>query len=116
MLGGHIGGMEPAVTVQGTVTLRGEIVDGKCWMGVMNPGSGKVHQDCAALCLRGGIPPLFVSGGEVYVLAGDGGKAFGPRAAMLAARPVEIRGTVERSAGTAFLKADAAGVRLLGRF
>jgi hypothetical protein len=44
----------------GTVTLTGEIVDAKCHFGVMNPGSGKVHRDCAARCISGGIPPGFL--------------------------------------------------------
>jgi hypothetical protein len=51
-------------------TLRGEIVDSKCFLGVMNPGSGQVHRDCAARCLSGGLPPLFVSGNEVMLLEG----------------------------------------------
>ena len=29
----------------GEVTLAGEIVDSKCYLGVMNPGNGKVHRD-----------------------------------------------------------------------
>jgi hypothetical protein len=41
----------------GELTLAGEIVDTKCFLGVMNPGEGKVHRECAALCLHGGIPP-----------------------------------------------------------
>jgi hypothetical protein len=31
----------------GEVQLTGEIVDSKCYFGVMNPGNGKVHRDCA---------------------------------------------------------------------
>ena len=43
------------------VTLRGEIVDSKCFLGVMVPGAGRTHKECASLCVRGGIPPaLFV--------------------------------------------------------
>jgi hypothetical protein len=34
----------------GSVRLRGEIVDSKCYLGVMNPGNGKVHRDCAVRC------------------------------------------------------------------
>src|SRR5206468_3964392 len=45
----------------GLVTLAGEIVDSKCYLGVMNPGNGKVHRDCAARCISGGIPPMFVA-------------------------------------------------------
>src|SRR5438309_8413739 len=35
----------------GAVSLTGEIVDSKCYLGVMNPGQGKVHRDCGARCL-----------------------------------------------------------------
>jgi hypothetical protein len=41
-------------------TLVGEIVDPKCYLGVMNPGHGKPHLSCAELCIRGGIPPVLV--------------------------------------------------------
>lgn len=45
----------------GRVTLRGEIVDSKCHLGAMKPGDGTTHKGCAVLCLRGGVPPLFIS-------------------------------------------------------
>jgi hypothetical protein len=45
----------------GTVTLVGEIIDPKCYLGGMKPGAGRTHKGCAVLCLRGGIPPMFVS-------------------------------------------------------
>ncbi|MGO9438441.1 MAG: hypothetical protein ACLP00_29555, partial [Terracidiphilus sp.] len=56
----------------GPVTVTGEIVDSKCYTGVMNPGRGKVHRDCAARCLSGGIPPIFISsdGEDQYLLVG----------------------------------------------
>ena len=64
----------------GFTTLIGEIVDTKCFLGVMNPGSGKVHRECAARCLSGGIPAAFLAEsaapGEnrLYVLtSADGG-------------------------------------------
>ena len=41
------------------VSLRGEIVDSKCFLGVMNPGERTVHRDCAVRCLAGGVPPMF---------------------------------------------------------
>ncbi len=54
-------GVAPAAAspaaASGTVTLTGELVDTKCYLGVMNPGRGKVHRGCAAECLRGGVPP-----------------------------------------------------------
>ena len=35
-------------------------MDSKCFFGVMNPGEGTVHRDCARVCLRGGIPPMLL--------------------------------------------------------
>jgi hypothetical protein len=45
----------------GPVTVTGELVDSKCYLGVMNPGQGKVHRDCATQCARGGVPVAMVS-------------------------------------------------------
>src|SRR6185369_14979761 len=50
----------PASEDLGRQSLTGEIVDSKCYLGVMNPGHTKPHRECASLCIRGGIPPLFV--------------------------------------------------------
>ena len=59
----------PAIAMpSATQTLRGEILDPKCFAGAMKPGDGKTHKGCAALCLRGGIPPVFRSGDELYLL------------------------------------------------
>jgi nitrite reductase/ring-hydroxylating ferredoxin subunit len=44
----------------GRRTIRGEILDSKCWLGVMKPASGTVHRGCATRCLSGGIPPLVI--------------------------------------------------------
>lgn len=45
----------------GVFRLDGEIVDSKCYMGVMNPGLGRSHRGCAARCLSGGLTPLFAA-------------------------------------------------------
>jgi len=42
----------------GNKKIRGEIIDPKCFFGVMKPGSGKTHKSCAARCLSGGIPAV----------------------------------------------------------
>ena len=44
-----------------TVTIVGEIVDAKCFLGAMKPGSGRGHKACATLCVQGGIPPVLFS-------------------------------------------------------
>lgn len=62
----------------GRVVLTGELVDTKCYFGVMRPATGKVHRACAVRCLSGGVPPgLLVrdgrGGGVVVMLTGSGG-------------------------------------------
>ena len=42
----------------GAIDIKGEIVDPKCFFGVMKPGEGKPHKDCAIRCILGGIPPV----------------------------------------------------------
>lgn len=62
----------PAHEVLKEVVLTGELVDTKCYFGVMRPATGKVHRGCAARCLSGGVPPGLLlrdnDGGAVVVL------------------------------------------------
>ena len=79
----------------GVATVAGEIVDSKCYLGVMNPGRGKVHRDCASRCLSGGIPPIFVSADDhrQFLLVGTDGKALGRDALReFVAEPLIIQG------------------------
>jgi hypothetical protein len=99
------------------VTLRGEIVDSKCFLGVMVPGAGTTHRDCASLCLRGGIPPaLFVreaDGTSSLVLLTGAEPSLRDRAAALAGEPVEMSGTIEQRGGWRVLRTDPDGWRAL---
>jgi hypothetical protein len=83
----------------GEVQLTGEIVDSKCYFGVMNPGAGKVHRDCAVRCISGGIPPAFLvcdsSGTLVTLLLANWKQELLDHVA----EPVTIRGHLSRSAG-----------------
>jgi hypothetical protein len=57
------------------IQVSGEVVDTKCFGGVMNPGFGKVHRACAARCLHGGIPPaLLTETGALYYLMDSAGE------------------------------------------
>ncbi len=102
----------------GPVTLAGEIVDSKCYFGVMNPGAGKVHRDCAARCLSGGIPPAFIAidpegRSHVYMLTNkDGGKIPADWAADHAARPITLCGDLMKSDDTETLYADLGSAHL----
>jgi hypothetical protein len=98
----------------GTVTVAGEIVDSKCYLGVMNPGQGKVHRDCAARCLSGGVPPIFVTadGHEQLLLVGLEGRALGRDVLReFIAEPVQIRGELLETGSTRLLKVDPSALR-----
>ncbi|MCX8473199.1 MAG: ferric reductase-like transmembrane domain-containing protein [Sediminibacterium sp.] len=47
------------ILIEKNIRLSGEIIDPKCYFGVMNPGEGKPHKACATLCISGGIMPVF---------------------------------------------------------
>jgi hypothetical protein len=90
-------GVQPVPVPLGVVQFTGEIVDSKCYFGVMNPGSGKVHRDCAARCISGGIPPaLLVRDAAGYartvLLAGWRRELLGR-----IAEPVTLRGRLDRT-------------------
>jgi len=49
----------PKTTNPTPIRLKGEILDPKCYFGVMKPAEGKIHKSCAIRCISGGIPPVF---------------------------------------------------------
>jgi hypothetical protein len=101
---------DSAPVLSDELTLTGEIVDSKCYYGVMNPGEGKVHRDCAARCLSGGVPPSFVvrggpANGAVYLLTDNAGAPLRPASFLdRVGQPVTIRGREARNAATAELR------------
>lgn len=109
---------EPTASARslGRLTLRGEIVDAKCFMGAMKPGAGKPHKGCATLCIRGGIPPVLqtrdATGRAVYyLLVTDAGGPLPEAWYPLIADPVEVCGDAEDRGGLLQLKVAADGIR-----
>ena len=99
----------------GVFDLVGEIVDSKCYSGVMNPGEGKVHRDCAVRCLSDGIPPIFAvadfQGAPATFVLTDHGRKLLPRTFLrLAAKPVRIRGHVVQIGDSLRLETDPASI------
>jgi len=95
----------------GEYTFQGEIVDSKCYLGVMNPGNLTTHRACAVRCISGGVPPVFLvrqeNGTPLYLLlVGEDGGAVNDKVLDLVAEPVEITGVVERDHDLLILKAD----------
>ena len=99
--------------------LTGQIIDPKCFAGAMKPGDGKTHKSCAALCLRGGIPPVFVTNESAqsghYLVIDETGKS--PTGAVLdeligfAGDPIQIRGRVAQWHDLRILKIDPGAVQ-----
>jgi len=99
----------------GPFDLVGEIVDGKCYLGVMNPGEGKVHRDCAVRCLSGGIPPLFAAddfeGAPATLVLTDHTQKLLPKTSLpFAAKRVRVRGHVFRVGDSLRLETDPTAI------
>jgi hypothetical protein len=103
----------PIATAQnlGRWRLTGEICDGKCYSGVMRPGTGLAHKACASLCVSGGVPPVFVSSGpiegSIFLLLADRGGGPAPAAMYdLIGLPVSLEGDVDRVGDLLIFRAD----------
>ena len=116
---------EPASTpleqpAEGPVEVTGEIVDSKCFLGVMVPGSGKTHKDCASLCVRGGIPPAMyvrdqAGHSSLLLLAGTSGQPIGAQALQFAGEAISMTGTVQRQGGWLVLRTEPSTWRPVAR-
>lgn len=87
----------PVAQELGKGVVRGEIVDTKCYFGVMKPGEGKPHRDCAIRCILGGIPPILVvknDKGEAnyYLVLGPNGEKMNQAVQDFVGEPVALKG------------------------
>jgi hypothetical protein len=109
----------PAQSVPlGRQTLVGEIVDSKCFLGVMNPGQLTPHRACAIRCISGGVPPVLLvrqkDGPAIYLLLVSGdGKPVNKQVLDMVAEPLQISGEVERQGDLLILRADPVTYRRL---
>ena len=106
----------PKTISLGRQTLTGEIVDSKCFPGVMNPGQLTPHRACAIRCISGGIPPVLLvrqkNGPAIYLLlVSADGQPVNQQVLGLVAEPVAITGEVERRGELLILRADPATYR-----
>jgi hypothetical protein len=106
----------PEPTPLGQQTLVGEIVDSKCFLGVMNPGQLTPHRGCAIRCISGGIPPVLLvrqSDGTAlyYLLVSRAGKPVNKEILDMVAEPIQITGEVVRQGDLLILRADPASYR-----
>jgi hypothetical protein len=98
------------------VTLQGEIIDPKCYLGAMKPGGGKTHKACAMLCISGGVPPMLVTRDAAknetfYLLVTEEGGVVNERVLDFVGDPVEASGRLERHGDLLVLQVAPDGVR-----
>lgn len=118
------GSLEPAGSPEraaapielGKRVLRGEVVDSKCHLGVMNPGEGKAHKACAIRCISGGAPPLLrvrdpQDDARYFVLTGADGRDVSRELLEFVAEPVELTGNAERHDDVFVLRIEPGAVR-----
>lgn len=104
------------------VELPGEILDSKCYMGAMKPGSGKGHKACATLCIDGGIPPMLFGGTlydsthewSVYLIVDEEGGPAGELVREWIGEPVTVRGRVGLIGDMGVISVSRGGIRRSG--
>jgi len=91
--------LQPVKEELGQMSIKGEIVDPKCYFGVMKPGQGKPHKDCAIRCILGGIPPVLrvtndIGEANYYLILGPKGEKMNEAVKDYVAAPVTIHARV----------------------
>ena len=79
------------------VSLSGEIIDPKCYFGVMKPGEGKIHKSCAIRCISGGIPPVLKTKNakgesQYYILRDQDGNPINKEVLPFVAEQISVSG------------------------
>lgn len=102
----------------GEVTFEGEIIDSKCFLGVMKPGGGKVHRACARLCLLGGVPPMLAVKNQQgerlgYLLMNEDGSSASIPLSDKVAVPVRLSGTLLQRGELQYVRLKASNVKHL---
>ncbi|TRX62538.1 hypothetical protein FNH22_00130 [Fulvivirga sp. M361] len=92
---------ERIINNKGTKTVIGEIIDPKCFFGVMNPAYGKIHKSCAIRCISGGIPPVLAVGehgefSDYYFLVDQQGHSVNKEVLAYVGIPVSLSGDVQQ--------------------
>ncbi|MBI3587258.1 MAG: hypothetical protein HY088_09035 [Ignavibacteriales bacterium] len=99
-LAGSLGAQEKAMK---EATIKGEIIDTKCYLTGMMGGRGEEHKDCAIACIKGGLPVgiLEEKTGKVYVVVpAKGQKGANEALVQYAAETLTLKGMFIEKGGT----------------
>jgi len=109
----------PPMSAPREVKMEGEILDPKCYFGVMKPGEGKIHKSCAVRCISGGIPPVMRQDpGEegayrYYLMVDQKGQSINKTVLPFIAEQVQLKGTTRRFMDWEILFVDLNEIELL---
>ena len=97
--------------------ITGELCDGKCYLGIMRPGTGLAHKACANLCIQGGVPPVFVArspvqGHEFFLLSDPNGNPLPDDMYDMVALLIDAEGEIELIDNVARFKIDLTTVKV----
>jgi hypothetical protein len=104
-----------AIINKGQQSISGEIVDPKCFFGVMNPAYGKIHRSCAVRCISGGIPPILAVKvdnvySDYYFITDYQGKPVNKEILGYVGLSVDISGNVEQVDDWKLIKIDVKNI------
>jgi len=88
------------------VTIKGEIIDVKCYISGMMGGKGPQHEECAIACIKGGLPVgiLDEKTGDVYtIVPAKGMKGANEALLPYVAKTVTVKGKVIEKGGNRLL-------------
>ncbi len=93
------------------ITLQGEVIDPKCYFGVMKPGKGKIHRSCAVRCISGGIPPVLATTddnnmAQYFLITDLEGNPINHDILPYIGKPAQITGKVEKMEDWFIMKID----------
>ena len=99
-------------------TLYGEIIDPKCYFGVMKPGKGKIHRSCAVRCISGGIPPVFATTAkdgtmDYFLLTDMKGNPVNNDVLPYIGKPAKLNGILETYDDWNRLKIEASTIEII---
>ena len=108
----------PQKTSISEMNLQGEIIDPKCYFGVMKPGKGKIHRSCAVRCISGGIPPVLATTdnnniSQYYLLTDLNGNPINQAVLPFIGKPSEITGVVVKMEDWYLLKIDVDNISII---
>ncbi|WP_196885730.1 hypothetical protein [Aureivirga sp. CE67] len=109
---------ERKINSLGEIEIEGEVIDPKCYFGVMKPGFGKIHRSCAVRCISGGIPPVFTTrskegNSEYFMITDSKGNKINHDILEYVGQPVKVKGALEQLDNWFILKLNVEDIELL---